>query len=440
MKRILAVGTAVFLAGGLTLAGASSAFADTTTEVPSSVSTATSPSPTTGSPVAGSSTGTNPSPTPAPSSSVPSSGQTGTPSGKGSSGNPSNPPVTTKPAPPTSAPTPPASKPTPPPVSKPPVFKPYTVTVNWYKSGGVVSTRDIWPQTLKQITCGGIEQKGDTYHITSLALDAQYKALIAKGQLNSPADDAAFSPSGYSVIQLPACVVPPTNVTVAPLVFVDNACGVPATVTIPAEPVGVDLLLNGTPAPAAGTYPLSPGTDTYSATAETGYALTAPYSGSFTVSAVPTCEATGLFVITKPTCTVPGVAAVTLENATEVGTLDETPGLHQATFTANAGYTFADGTTSETLSYQIPAQLDCTPVTPPVTPQPPVKPTIPTTVAFTPPVAPASTTVVAAPAPTKSQLAFTGSQDTAPLAFAAFGLMILGTAFYAVGRRRSRKN
>lgn len=82
------------------------------------------------------------------------------------------------------------------------VFKPYSTTVSWYKSGGTLT--NVWPQNLTKISCGGIDQV-DSYNITSLKMDQDYKALMAKAVLNSAADDAEFSPHDYSVTLLPKC-------------------------------------------------------------------------------------------------------------------------------------------------------------------------------------------------------------------------------------------
>ena len=69
-------------------------------------------------------------------------------------------------------------------------------------------------------------------------------------------------------------------------------------------------------------------------------------------------------ITTAATCSAEGVATDTVSNATLVGTLAESAGAQTATFTADTGHEFADGTTTMTVNYTVPAQLtgdQCTP-------------------------------------------------------------------------------
>lgn len=107
-------------------------------------------------------------------------------------------------------------------------FKPYTLTVTWYKGGGTLN--DIWPQHLSTvITCGGIKQT-DTYHVTSWELKKKLKELMIGDVLNGPRDDEMFHPSDYSVVLLPACAIPTTEPpTTAPPTTVAPTTEVPTT-------------------------------------------------------------------------------------------------------------------------------------------------------------------------------------------------------------------
>lgn len=69
--------------------------------------------------------------------------------------------------------------------------------------------------------------------------------------------------------------------------------------------------------------------------------------------------------VTPATCDAPGTASVTgLSHATLTGTLNQTPGQHTASFTADAGHRFSDGSKTRDVNYTIPPKLtDCT--TPP---------------------------------------------------------------------------
>lgn len=100
-----------------------------------------------------------------------------------------------------------------------PVFTPYTAHQDWYKAG-TEANGDIWPQTTTVITCGGIVQHDD-YTISTQQQDTDYKALIAGGVLNSGDDDAEFSPHNYSVVDLPACLIP---VTITAVPYVTPTC------------------------------------------------------------------------------------------------------------------------------------------------------------------------------------------------------------------------
>lgn len=88
---------------------------------------------------------------------------------------------------------------------KPVKFKPYSTTQTWYApTPASVSSPFAVPQTTTVLECGGIKQV-DKYRIDTAELDLKYKALIAGGVLNSPADDAPFHPQGV-VTALPDCV------------------------------------------------------------------------------------------------------------------------------------------------------------------------------------------------------------------------------------------
>lgn len=78
-------------------------------------------------------------------------------------------------------------------------------------------------------------------------------------------------------------------------------------------------------------------------------------------------DATATVAVTATTCTVPGAASYTAEHATLTGTLDQKVGDHTATFTADAGHAFADGTTTIQKAYTVnAAPADC--VKPPTKP------------------------------------------------------------------------
>lgn len=63
--------------------------------------------------------------------------------------------------------------------------------------------------------------------------------------------------------------------------------------------------------------------------------------------------------VTPPTCDAAGSAEVAgLSHATLEGTLDQTPGAHEATFKADSGFRFADGSKTKIVSYTIEGVLD----------------------------------------------------------------------------------
>ncbi len=81
------------------------------------------------------------------------------------------------------------------------------------------------------------------------------------------------------------CLVP---VTVTPATMVDNSCTTTASLTLP-NITGVVWTVNGGTA-SAGTYPMNAGgPNTVVASAAAGYALTAPYSESFTFAPAVSC-------------------------------------------------------------------------------------------------------------------------------------------------------
>lgn len=93
--------------------------------------------------------------------------------------------------------------------SNQPAFTPYEATQDWYApTPATVANPFAVPQTTKVLTCGGIKQHDD-YTIKTAVMETHYKALIAGGVLKSSAGDAEFSPHGYTVTALPACVVTP---------------------------------------------------------------------------------------------------------------------------------------------------------------------------------------------------------------------------------------
>ena len=85
----------------------------------------------------------------------------------------------------------------------------------------------------------------------------------------------------------------PTTVVASAVTYVDNSCSKESTLTVPAEPAGVILTLDGDTAHplAAGEVTLAVGDHTVVATAAHGYALASgAHSWSFTVSAMPDCD------------------------------------------------------------------------------------------------------------------------------------------------------
>ena len=70
-------------------------------------------------------------------------------------------------------------------------------------------------------------------------------------------------------------------------------------------------------------------------------------------------DATAAVSVSPPSCDSAGVASVTgLANASLDGTLDQSVGAHTATFTADSGHRFADGSKTKDVPYTIQSKLD----------------------------------------------------------------------------------
>ncbi|WP_062292825.1 hypothetical protein [Demequina phytophila] len=76
------------------------------------------------------------------------------------------------------------------------------------------------------------------------------------------------------------------------------------------------------------------------------------------VEAVPCEDASASVTVTPATCDAPGsVAVATAENASLSGSLDQTPGTHEATFVADDGHAFEGGDTTLVVEYTVEDQL-----------------------------------------------------------------------------------
>ncbi len=72
----------------------------------------------------------------------------------------------------------------------------------------------------------------------------------------------------------------------------------------------------------------------------------------------PDKDATASFTLVPATCTADGSVTFNETFATLTAGGETTPGAHTATFTATIGHVFVDGTTTLTLSYTVPSQLN----------------------------------------------------------------------------------
>lgn len=85
----------------------------------------------------------------------------------------------------------------------------------------------------------------------------------------------------------------------------------------------------------------------------------------FNECTIPAKDATAQIAVSDPTCTSNSVASVNMAetaNATTTLPLDQSVGVHEATFTATAGHLFADGSNTSIVEYEILPQLtgeDC---------------------------------------------------------------------------------
>lgn len=310
-------------------------------------------------------------------------------------------------------------------------FVPYTAHVDWYApTPATVASPFAAPQTTKVLTCGGIHQ-ADDYTITSKKLDAEYRAFVAAGVLNSPAEDAKFNPHDYTVTALPDCVVVPPQ---------------------PADKVEVTTN-DGNPDCVAGTVPVTTTTTTtpfvYDEKSNTWVEGTPVVTSSTATREATQVECPPVVVIPDKPADIVTVSHTTLKPFCDGTTAVAT----EETSTTTIGWTYnaesntyvklAPVTVTTNHEVKTPGAPECAAVvTPPTKPTPPVvKPTPPvkpTPVVTKPTPKPAPVLVVAKPKPTHTAapvatvaapkgLAFTGSDATTP---SIVGGMIVGLGLF----------
>ncbi len=165
------------------------------------------------------------------------------------------------------------------------------------------------------------------------------------------------------------CAIPTVKITAPEPVVTPPTCMSDGSVQWPAFEHGNWTNVTGT----------GPGTQSATPVADDGYELTNP--GKVTVDVGSKLDgnadqcavknATAKVNVTTPDCSNAAVATVVVEHASLEGTLDQTPGTHTATFKADAGSRFADGSKELTVDYTIPDQPtgdDCASVVQPVSP------------------------------------------------------------------------